>query len=186
MTVNIGEAEVAALKAVGELCVIEAKKVKDGGLQIVDVHLIAGCLESEFIALSIREPAFHATASHPHRIAVGVVVAAQDAAAGCASLAEGSPPKFAGAENKRVIKESTLFEVFDQGCGRFVKRGPLLCESIPDILAGGCAVKIPAPVEKVNESYPLLNQPAGQESVVGEARLARLGTVGFEHTLRLS
>ena len=41
MTVDVGEAEIAALKPVGELFVVEPEEVKDGGLEVMDVDWIA-------------------------------------------------------------------------------------------------------------------------------------------------
>ena len=48
------------------------------------------------------------------------------------------------------------------------------------------AVEVPAPVEELHEAHALLDQPAGEQAVVGEARLARLGAVGLERLLRLA
>ena len=41
MAVDVCEAEVAALEAVGELGVIESKEVHDGGVEVVDVDVDA-------------------------------------------------------------------------------------------------------------------------------------------------
>ena len=41
LAINVGEAEVTALEAVGELFVIEPEQVHDGGLKVMDVNFIA-------------------------------------------------------------------------------------------------------------------------------------------------
>src|SRR5712672_717611 len=65
-SMHIREAEVAALGAVDELGVIEAKQVQDGGVQVVDVDGILDGVEAELIAPAQREPALHAAAGEPH------------------------------------------------------------------------------------------------------------------------
>ena len=47
------------------------------------------------------------------------------------------------------------------------------------------AVLVPGFVEELHEAHAALDQPAGQQAVVGERRLARLGAVHLEHVLRL-
>ncbi len=42
MAVDVGEAEVAALIAVGELSVVDSEEVKNGGVEIVDVNAAGG------------------------------------------------------------------------------------------------------------------------------------------------
>ena len=49
MAVDVCEAEVAALEAVGELGVIESKEVHDGGVEVVDVDAVFDNVEPKFI-----------------------------------------------------------------------------------------------------------------------------------------
>ena len=49
---HVGEAEVAALEAVGELGVVEAEQVQDGGVEVVDVDLVLDGVEAEFVGLA--------------------------------------------------------------------------------------------------------------------------------------
>ena len=53
MPVHVGEAEVAALEAVGELLVVEAEQVQDGGVQVVDVDLALDDAEAEFVGRAV-------------------------------------------------------------------------------------------------------------------------------------
>ena len=48
------------------------------------------------------------------------------------------------------------------------------------------AVLVPGFVEELHEAHAALDQPAGQQAVVGERRLARLGAVHLEDVLRLA
>ena len=76
MPVDIGEAKVPALKAIGQPLVIEAEQVHDGRLKIMDVYFIFGYSETQFIRRSVVEAFFDAPTRHPHRESVGIVVAA--------------------------------------------------------------------------------------------------------------
>ena len=121
-----------------------------------------------------------AAAAHPHGVAVGEVIAAEDGAGGRAPLAERRPAELAGAEDQRVVEEPARLEILDQRRGGPVERGRLVRQAVADVLAGAGAVEVPSPVEEVHEPHPLLDESAGEEAVVGEARLPGLGAVGLE------
>jgi sialic acid synthase SpsE len=80
--VDIGEPIVAALEAVGEVFVIEAEKVEDGGLEVVDVDFVFDARETHFIRGAVIESALHAAACHEDGEAVGIMVAAEDLGSG--------------------------------------------------------------------------------------------------------
>ena len=46
---DVGQAEVAALKTVGQFLVIEAQQMQHGRVEIVDMHLVLGRIETELI-----------------------------------------------------------------------------------------------------------------------------------------
>ena len=46
---HVGQAEVAALVTVGQLGVVEAEQVEQGGVQVVDVNGVLGRVEPEFV-----------------------------------------------------------------------------------------------------------------------------------------
>ena len=50
---DVGEAEVPALEAVGELFVIEAEKMEEGGVEIVDMDFSIYDAEAKFVALAV-------------------------------------------------------------------------------------------------------------------------------------
>ena len=53
-SVDVGEAEVAALETVGELFVVEAEEVEKGCVKVVDVDLPFDDAEAEFVALAVN------------------------------------------------------------------------------------------------------------------------------------
>ena len=77
---DVGEAEVAALEAVGELRVVEAQQVQQRGVQIVDVDAVFDDVEAEVVGSAEREARLDAAAGHPIGEGVGMMVAAVVAA----------------------------------------------------------------------------------------------------------
>ena len=49
LPMDVGEAEVAALEAVGQLGVVEAEQVQERGVQVVDMDLVVGGVEAEIV-----------------------------------------------------------------------------------------------------------------------------------------
>src|SRR5262245_17192155 len=76
LAVHVGQAEVAALEAVGQLRVVEAQEVKDRRVQVVDVYLVLDNVEAQLVrgadGLAPLDPA----PGQPHGEGVRVVVAA--------------------------------------------------------------------------------------------------------------
>ena len=50
---DVGEAEVPALEAVGELFVVEAKEMEEGRVEIVDMDFSIDDAEAELVALAV-------------------------------------------------------------------------------------------------------------------------------------
>jgi len=84
--VDVGEAEIATLEAAGEAFVVEAEPVEDGVLEVVDVVLVGGYAEAEFVGFAIAEAAFDPAAGEDERIGVGEVVAAEGCRRRCARI----------------------------------------------------------------------------------------------------
>ena len=73
---HVGQPEVAALELVGELGVVDAQKVKDRRVQVVDFHGVAGDVVREVVGLAVSDSRLDAAAGEPDGEAAGVVVAA--------------------------------------------------------------------------------------------------------------
>ena len=63
---DVGEAVVAALKFEGELFVIDAEKVEDGGMEVVDADGILGDVIGVVVSLTDGLAGFDAAAGEPH------------------------------------------------------------------------------------------------------------------------
>ncbi len=74
---DVGQAEVAAVEAVGQLRVVEAHQVQDRGVDVVDVDSVLDGLVAELVGGSVLDAALDAAAGHPGGEGVRVVVAAR-------------------------------------------------------------------------------------------------------------
>src|SRR5215475_933027 len=73
--VDIGEPEVAALEAIGQLLVVEAEEMEQGGVEVVHMDTVPGGVESEFIRFAEGDPRADAAAGQPNGEAIWVVIA---------------------------------------------------------------------------------------------------------------
>ena len=63
---DVGQPEVASLKAVGELFVIQTKTVKHGGVQIIGMNRFFNHIPADFIGFAVDMPAFKTAPRHEH------------------------------------------------------------------------------------------------------------------------
>jgi hypothetical protein len=112
---DVGEAEIAALEAVSQFGVIEAKQFEQGGVEIMDMDLIGGGVEPEFVRFAQGDARFDTATGHPHGEAIGMMIAAIISA-----LDHGSAAEFAAPHNQRIVEHAALLEVLDQGCAGLV------------------------------------------------------------------
>ena len=94
LAMNIGQPIVTPLKFVSETFVVDPKLVQDRGLQIVDVDGLFHCIHGQLVGSSIRNAGLDATAGHPYRKRIGVVVATPLGAVVDISLQEWGAPEF--------------------------------------------------------------------------------------------
>ena len=73
---DVGKPEIAAAIAIGQLSVIDAHQVQDGGVDVVDVDRLLDRLEAEFVGGAVDRAAFHRAAGQPHGESEGIVIAA--------------------------------------------------------------------------------------------------------------
>ena len=75
LAMDIGEAVVAALVAVGQPLVVNPHGVHDRGVDVVNMHRVFIDIVGEVVGFAVFEPGFDAAAGEPHGEAAGVVVA---------------------------------------------------------------------------------------------------------------
>ncbi len=102
-----------------------------------------------------------------------------------AHLAHRRPAELAAPDDQRVVEQSALFQVRDQG--RMPADRPRgQTRSRPVVrFSAAAAVVVPVGVVELHEADAALHQPTGQQTVVRERWLARLGAVQLQRLLRL-
>ena len=100
MPVDVGEAEVAAGVAVGELLMVQAEDVEDGGVEVVDVDFVLLGEVAVVVGGAVGDAALHAAAGHPHGEAFGVVIAS------VAALGGGGAAELATPDDEGVFEEA--------------------------------------------------------------------------------
>jgi hypothetical protein len=91
-----------------EFAGVEAKLVKNGGVDVGDVVTILGRVKTNLIGGAMNEAAFEAAASHPNAERKNVVVAS------IAILRAGCAAKFRGEDDEGFVEQAALREVFEQ------------------------------------------------------------------------
>src|SRR6516165_4353352 len=103
---HIGEAEVAAVVAMRQAGMFEAKQVENGGVHIVHVDLAGESVMAELVGGAVDKAGLDAAAGEELREAAGVVIAS-----GAIALGVGCAAEFAAPPDQRVCKEPALLEI---------------------------------------------------------------------------
>ena len=111
--VDVGEAVVAALEFEGELFVIDAEEVEEGGVEVVNADGILCNVVGVVVGFADGLTGFNAAAGEPHGEAAGVVVATE-ALWREVALAVNGASEFAAPDDEGVLKQAALLEVFDE------------------------------------------------------------------------
>ena len=117
VSVDVGQAIVASLMAIGKAFVVDAEEVKAGGVEVVDVNFVFGDAESKFVGGTVGESALHTSTRHPDAEAFLVVVASGwrlGTGAGTVFLHHRRAAEFAAPDDEGVVEESPLFQVGEQ------------------------------------------------------------------------
>ncbi len=179
--VDVGEAEVAALEAVGEFLVVEAEEMKDRRLEIVDMDGVFGDVEPEVIGRADGLTGLDTATGHPHAEGLGVMIAATTAAEGGTGFDHGCAPEFTAPDDEGVVEEPALFQIVDQRGTRLIGLAAFPAQAAFDI-----AMVVPTAVVHTDESHAALEHTPGEEAVAGVGWLARLDTVHVEDMFGLA
>ena len=181
---HIGQSAFEAVVIVSEALVVQAEEVEDGGVEIVDGGDVLFRLPAECIRGAMGMAALDAGAGEPGGKAFGVVVAAAGAFLESRHAAELSAP-----HDQRVLEQTALFEVAQQGGGGLVEHGTVLgvllvqhLVSVP--VADAFAASLVGTVEKLHKAHAFFEQAASEDTVLGKAGLdgvgGIVGAVGLE------
>src|SRR4029079_12785527 len=111
---HIGETILPSLKTVGEPFVIQTKSVKNGRLQVMNVHRIFNDVEREIVRFSVGDSWFDPATGHPDRKSATMMIAPV-VVFGEATLAINGPTELPAPHDQSVIEQTTQFEIGHQG-----------------------------------------------------------------------
>ena len=179
VAVDVGEAEVAAGVVVGEAFVIEAQKMQDGRLEVVNVDFVLGDMEAEVVGLAVGAW-FGAAAGHKGGEGLRVVVTSGFTAEGRVGFDHRSAAEFPAPDDEGFVEESVALEVLNEGCGCL---GGLLA-----VIFGGAldvGVGVPAGVVDVDEPDAALDHASGEEAGAGKGVLVTVAAVKIDRFVGL-
>ena len=151
----------SALVSIRQASVVDAAKVQDGGLHVVNVNRVFGDVPGVVIGCAVDRARLHSAAGEPPTVRPAEVVAA--ARIDGVTLAEGSAAEFAPPDNEGIVKHSALLEVAHQRGGWPFGVLALLFELCVEV-----AVLVPAGMHELHKSDAAFEQAAGDQAVVGK------------------
>src|SRR5262249_53123550 len=119
VAVNVGQAEVAALVAEGEPCVVDAQALQDRGVEMMDVDGGLDDVVAEVVGGAVALATVDAAAGQPHREAAAVVVAPV-VVLRQRTLAVNRTAELAAPDHQCLVEQPPLLEVANQGGGRAI------------------------------------------------------------------
>src|SRR5688572_8508841 len=111
---HVRQPELPALEREGELLVVEAQEVQDGGLQVVDMHRFLGDVKPEVVGGTDGLASFQTAAGEPDRERLRMMVAAESPAERGIGFHHGRTAEFATPNDKRVFEQAALLEVLEE------------------------------------------------------------------------
>src|SRR3954463_10232754 len=135
---------------------IEPEQMKNGGLEIVNLHLILGDSETKFIGLAVNKTVLHAAPGQENRKAIRIMIAPQDIARSRSAFAERGATKFTAPNHQRILQQTTLTQIAQQRGHRLIHGSALFSEPTADIFGLASAMKIPAPIKELNKTHAFL------------------------------
>ena len=181
MAMHIGETKTAALEAVGETLVIDAEKVHESGVEIVNVDRVLDDVVAVLVGLADRRAGFDAAAGEPHAEAAGMMIATEVVAAEFALGVVGAT-KFAAPDDKGVLQHAALFQILNE-----TGRGLVGFLALFGNAAFETAVLVPTLVIELDEFHPALGHASGHEAIVSKAAgFFDIGAVELFHGLGLA
>src|SRR6185503_3780422 len=112
--VNVGEADVSAAEAVGQLLVVQSKQAQDCGVQVEHFGDVLDRTHTNIVSCSIDESAFQPSACHPDREGRLVVIA---------TIRFGTvrrAAKLCSPNHQRLLQEASGLQILEQ------RRNPLV------------------------------------------------------------
>src|SRR5262245_56330413 len=161
-TLDEGKAFVAAEVRIGEIVLVEAEEVKDGGVDVAEVVGLFDGFEADGVGGADPLAAADAAAGEPHGEAEIVVVAT------FAALRFGGAAEFTAPEDERGIEQAALFEIGEQRGDRLIGFAGHAEMVFFDVVVGiPLLVARAAAGDDDRESHAALDEAAGHQAAAG-------------------
>ena len=162
-TGHVSQSEGPAVMLVGEMFVVHSEEMEQGGVEVVDMDLAIDGTVAELVGRPVSGAAVHASAGHPHGVAVVVVLSTGGLAGTIVLLGVGRAAEFASPEDERVFEQTAGLEIGEQAGDGFVADGALIAETLVDL-----PVMIPSVKRDLDKSHSSLRQSAGKQTLPAE------------------
>ena len=137
VAMHVGETEIAAGIAIGQLFVIEAQEVQDGRMQVVNMDSLLLSSEAEFVGGAMDAAAADAAARQPHAEAVMIVIAA----AQLRQLGDRRAAELAAPHDQGRVEQAAPLEV-----GQEPGDGLVRAAGVEGVVLDEVAVRVPVAV----------------------------------------
>ena len=166
---------------VRELVGVEAEAVEDRGVQVLDVEAVGHRGAAQLVGLADAGAAPDPAPGHPHREAVGVVVAAGSLGV----FGRGLASELAAPHHDRLLEQARALQVLEQAGNRLVGAAGVVLVVRVEIAVGipVVVVVVPARVD-LDEAHTALHQTPGQQALAAEL-LGALAVQAVEPPRRL-
>ena len=152
-------------------------------MKVVDVDAVFHGREAELVGGAVDRAPLHAAAGHPHREAVGIVVAARLPF----SLAERHPAELPSPDDERRVEEAALFEVGEQRRDRLVGLAGMPAMVFFDTLVGvPRLLEVATTGVELHEAHAAFDETPRDQAVAAKlCRRLLIDAVGLERRRRL-
>ena len=134
-------------------------------MQVLDVEAVGDGRAAELVGLADADAALDPAAGHPHREAVGVVVAAGPLGVLGGRLAA----ELAAPDDQGLVEQAAPLQVLEQAGDRLVGAAGVVVVVLDEVAVGvPVAVVVGAAGVELDEPDAALDQPAGQQAAAAE------------------
>ena len=117
------------------------------------MHRVFGDIEAKLIGRSMDMTTLYSTSCHDHGEAIRIMITPKQLSFGCAPFAERCTTKLTTNNDQGIVKQSTLFQIFDQGGYGFIHGGTFSGQSITNVFIWIGSMEIPTPVKQLHKTH---------------------------------
>ena len=159
----IGQAKIPALETIGQFGVVEAKEVKDGGMEIIHVHRVFDGVPAKIVRFAEDLPSLYSPPRHPNAVSEGMMIAPSDTRKCSPVLTERRAAELGCPHHQCRVQQSTLLQVSKQGSNRLIHNLAIKLQVRIQVI-----VMIPRSVMDPHKANATLHHPAREQTIPGK------------------